>query len=173
MKRGGKAPERSLQICPISSCPFWKVEQRRHLIKTARCRAVLLPFRRVRIVSVAVSFTDLTVRTMYSKFGLLILSDYPPSTYGFTLCFVGRGDSSVSFATNSPLAVVRYYMLISHNGLSFSGFAGFVVLQTRRPSARNMLSQENGASELASFFSPICLSAGRAFFMGFKPWVDK
>lgn len=77
-------------------------------------------FRRVGVVSEAVTLADLTVATVDQQFALLVLSDSSCLRDRFSLCLMHRGCARIARTTNGPAIGVGDDMLVL--AISFTSF---------------------------------------------------
>lgn len=70
----------------------------------------------IRVISVTILATDLTISSMNYNFTLLLNRDCSRGSLSLTLCFILSGNSTVTLSSNGPLAVMRNNMLVfTHN----------------------------------------------------------
>ena len=71
-----------------------------------------LSFRRIWVITIAITVSDLSVWPMNHDFTVLIFSDASCNFLSFSLSWTYSSHSRISGSSNSPLATMRYNMLI-------------------------------------------------------------
>lgn len=71
-----------------------------------------LSFRKIWVITIAITVSDLSVWPMNHDFTVLIFSDASCNFLRFSLSWTYSSHSRISGSSNSPLATMRYNMLI-------------------------------------------------------------